>query len=81
MVVNAKSRLCVTYSWDRGLTVNTKEIHVTPQNFHLGPRLAKVRSVRIENGETHTYNIFSLLFMVTNIYVMKKYFTHLLVVG
>ena len=43
--------------------------------------LAKVRLVRIGNGETHTYNMLSLLFMLTNICVVIKYFTHLLVVG
>ena len=49
--------------------------------FRLTKVLAKVRLVRIGNGETHTYNMLSLLFMVTNINVMKKNFTHLLVVG
>ena len=49
--------------------------------FRLTKVLAKVRLVRIGNGETHTYNMLSLLFMLTNIYVVIKYFTHLLVVG
>ena len=49
--------------------------------FRLTKVLAKVRLVRIGNGETHTYNMLSLLFMLTNICVVIKYFTHLLVVG
>ena len=49
--------------------------------FRLTKVLAKVRLVRIGKGETHTYNMLSLLFMLTNICVVIKYFTHLLVVG
>ena len=70
----------------------SKKIHVVAKKcstlnktlqgmFRLTKLLAKVRLVRIGNGETHTYNMLSLLFMVTNINVMKKNFTHLLVVG
>ena len=49
--------------------------------FRLTKVLANVRLVRIGKGETHTYNMLSLLLMLTNIYVVIKYFTHLLVVG
>ena len=52
----------------------TKEIHVAPKNFHLGLRLAKVRSVRMVNGETHIYNMLGSLFIVTNYICCEKEF-------
>ena len=52
----------------------TKEIRVAPQNFHLGLRLAKVRSVRMVNGETHIYNMLGSLFIVTKSICCEKEF-------
>ena len=40
--------------------------------------LAKVRAVRIADGEIHTYNMLSLLFMVTDYICYQKNFTNVL---